>query len=47
MMCRSYLIALAGDPGTIINLSSGASSGVAPGFSGYAIGKMAVNRYIL
>ena len=46
MMCRAYLLALAGKPGTVINLSSGASSGIAPGFSGYAIGKMAINRYV-
>ena len=43
-MCRAYLTALAGRPGTIINTSSGASSGVAPGFSGYSGSKASVNR---
>lgn len=45
MMCREYLIALAGKPGTIINMPSGASSGVALGFSWYSIGKTGINRY--
>jgi NAD(P)-dependent dehydrogenase (short-subunit alcohol dehydrogenase family) len=41
---RAYLKALDGKPGTIINTSSGGSSGVAPGFSGYAGSKAGVNR---
>jgi NAD(P)-dependent dehydrogenase (short-subunit alcohol dehydrogenase family) len=41
---RAYLKALDGKPGTIINTSSGGSSGVAPGFSGYSGSKAGVNR---
>jgi NAD(P)-dependent dehydrogenase (short-subunit alcohol dehydrogenase family) len=44
LVSRAYLLALAGQPGTIINTSSSACNGVPPGFSGYSGSKAGMNR---